>query len=264
MGRLMLWTVPRAKSTVILKALSRNPELKCIFEPFTYAYFANHYHSQFNFDQLREFYKHEPFTSDNIVLKDLPLYIENLDFESWFANKNFKHALLVRNPQDVALSTIKVGGERVSFMKSREMLNYDGSSVELHYEAMLKLKEYLEAAHEPIKVFDATDLYSDNCEQFLRSLCDFGEIPYSDEMLKMEKSKSFPKNWWTAPETTSAAQDDIVSNKIWEFHENALKATRFQHRTERLAETKSLSEQDSKDLETILKNVMPLYYKLLN
>ena len=263
MGRLMLWTIPRSKSTIILKALSGNPELKCIFEPFTYAYFAENYQTDYDINTLRELFKSEPFTSDNIVIKDIPRHVKDLDFESWFLNENFKHALLVRHPQEVALSKIKVNGDRKYFMKSRELLNADDLTIEAHFEAMLKLKEFLEVSGIQFKVFDVTDLYSDNCEQFLKSLCEFGEIAYSNQMLKMKKCESFPKNWWVAPETTSAAIDDSCFEMNFEFHENSLKATEFQKRAEKRDEVTYMSKHDRINLNKILSWTLHIYAKLL-
>ena len=260
----MIWTIPRSKSTIILKALSGNPEIKCIFEPFSYAFFAENYQTDYNADTLRELFKSELFIADNVVVKDIPRHIKDLDFESWFKNENFKHALLVRHPQEVALSTIKVDGERMFFMQSRDIVVDKEATIELHFEAMLKLKKFLEYSKLPMKVFDVTDLYRDNCEQFLKSLCEFGEIPYSDQMLRMEKCDKFPQNWWITPEITSTDYNDSCNQKNFVFHENSLKATEFQQRTEKRDVTSSLSEHDTKNLSKILRTSMPIYEKILD
>ena len=157
MGRLMLWIIPRSKSTILLKSLSSNPEIKCIFEPFAFAYFAYFYDDEFTFDHLRECVKKEPFTCDNIVWKDVPFFVENHDFEKWFDGTDFKHALLVRHPKEVALSKIVVNDESIRFMQLPKMLK-DHSTVEQNYEVMMKLRDYLESKGHQYKVFDTTNL----------------------------------------------------------------------------------------------------------
>ena len=68
------------------------------------------------FKDIEEVMKKEPFTFDNVVWKDVPSCVENLDFKKWFADTNFKHALLIRHPKDVLMSQIAVNGEPIRFM----------------------------------------------------------------------------------------------------------------------------------------------------
>ena len=83
MARVMLWVITRSKSTIIMKILTNNSEVQGIFEPFAYAYFAHAFGDGniFTFEHLQENVKKKPFSDDNIVWKDLPYFVENMDFE---------------------------------------------------------------------------------------------------------------------------------------------------------------------------------------
>ena len=112
MARVMLWVISRSKSTIILKILTNNSEVQGIFEPLTFAFFADFFGdgTLYNFKHLEEKVMKEPFTNNTIVWKDIPYFVENLDFKKWVHDKSFKHILLIRNPEDVAMSIIGYKG----------------------------------------------------------------------------------------------------------------------------------------------------------
>ena len=110
MGRLMIWTIPRSKSTIILKILSNTSETKAIFEPFTFAFFADIFDNVFTYDDLWEAMKKEPVTNDNLVWKDVADCVENHDYEKWVTDKSFRHVSLIRDPLEVAMSTVGYKG----------------------------------------------------------------------------------------------------------------------------------------------------------
>ena len=93
-----------------MKILSNNSEVKAIFEPLGFAFFAHMYQNLFTFEHLQDVMTKEPFTDDNMVWKDVPVFVENYDFGKWIRDKSVKHILLIRDPLDVAMSTIGFKG----------------------------------------------------------------------------------------------------------------------------------------------------------
>ena len=259
MGKLMLWIVPRSKSTIILKSLSSNQAIKCIFEPFAFAYFSYFYDNQFTFDDLREMVEKEPFTNDNIVWKDVPYFVENHDFASWFKGTDFKHALLVRHPKEVALSNIIVNGETKHFMDIPRLLK-EHSKIHENYDVMLKLRNFLTESGSEWRVFDSTDLGSDNCAEFIESLCQFADLPFEKEsMLSMKTSEDLPCSWWKPP-TAHKIKDNSIMNL--DLHSAALKSEEFKSNDK--DNSPELSEEDQTYLDEILELSMPIYNELIS
>ena len=253
--------IPRSKSTVILKILSNNAEVKAIFEPFAFAYFSKHYENKFTFEDLREAIAKEPFTDDNIILKDAPDFVENLDFGSWVTDKTFKHILLIRNPVDVAMSTVGVKGQSVRFINWPSYFP-DHPTIEGTFQVMIKLRDYLQRNGFDYKVFDSEGLNPEDGLDFIRSICEFGDLPFDEGMIYTKSSDSFPESWWRPP--TAHLLSDSAALGL-DFHGNACKSTSLEpSRTVAHDLQKDLTEAEKEKMEYIKTNVVPLYMKLKN
>ncbi|XP_075253754.1 uncharacterized protein LOC142345551 [Convolutriloba macropyga] len=264
MGRLMLWVIPRSKSTIVLKSLSSNPQIKGIFEPFAFAFFAHFYENKFVFSDLIEAMKSEPFTSDNIVWKDVPSCVENLDFEKFFPDNSYRHALLVRHPKEVCMSQISINGKPTRFIDFLDITTGHPKMKEL-FQDMVTLRDFLRSKGYEYKVFDSTNLGSStdsSCEQFMRDLCEFGQLPFDKEMMleNMQTSEHLPDHWWKAP-TAHMIKDNSIMN--FDFHGQALKTTKFMSTVDKPVLPDLTLEQTDK-LNKILEETMPNYELLIS
>ena len=254
MGRLMLWTIPRSKSTIALRILSNNSETKAIFEPFPFAYFSKYYDYIFTYNHLMAWMKQEPFTSDNIVWKDVPDFVQNHEFEKWVTDKSVKHVLLIRNPRGVCLSKVTLQGNRMFFMHVPKQLT-EHPTVTQNFEAMTKLLRYLKTNGFDYRVINAEDLTQETGEVLLRDVCQFAGLPFKEEMMKLTEIEEFPDTWWLPTPATSKLFTEGVA-----FHENALSATSLRPAA---AQTEIEDSQLSETDRTALYNFMQsckLYY----
>ena len=255
----MIWAIPRSKSTILLKVLSNHSEIKAIFEPFCFAFFTKIYENTFTFESIREAMSKEPFTNDNIVWKDVADCVENQDFEKWITDKSFKHVLLIRDPIEVAMSTVGYKGQPVRFMNWPTYYPVH-PTIEDSFQVMVKLRDYLHKNGFDYKVFDSQALNPTTGLEFVKSICEFGQIPFDKTMLDLKSTDSFPETWWR-PSTAHLLADS--SGLDLDFHGNACKSTSLEPvRTIAHDTGKDLTEDEIMKLENIRANVIPLYHNL--
>ena len=255
----MLWVIPRSKSTILLKILSNNSEVQAIFEPFTYAFFSRIYENKFTYCDVREIMTKEPFTQDNIIWKDIADCVQDQDFEKWITDKSFKHVLLIRNPVEIAFSTVGYKGEAVRFMNWQSYYPIH-PTIEESFQAMVKLRNYLHMNGFDYKVFDSEGLNPANGVEFIRSICEFGNLPFNEEMMNTKSSDSFPESWWRPPTAHMLSNSSALD---LDFHGNACKSTSLEPvRTVAHDLDKELTEDEQKKLEHIKTKVVPLYNHL--
>ncbi len=251
----MIWITPRSKSTILLKCLSSNPAVTAIFEPFSFAYFHKFYNDLFTYDDLYKLLNQAPFNQDNIVWKDMPSFVENLDFEKWASDATFRHIFLIRHPQQVALSNIQFKGEPLRFMNFLDIFT-DHTSLQENFEAMLKLIDFLSAKNIPYKVMDASEVTSSSWQHFVQSVSEFGGLPFDREQMSNMPSFSFlPDHWWTTPTAAMLLDDHTL-----DFHGVALQSTEYDSKPN--PETSPLSKEEQIKLHHILEESIPLYEKL--
>ena len=139
----MIWTVPRTKSTVLCKSLASSQKIKCFYEPFCFAFFNK---GQLTFDEIRESLDEEFFgSSENVFLKAMPIFVDN--FENWVGDLSVKHAISIRDPLEVSLSTILMNGQNVPYLESRHSYSieeYMQVMLEEYMQVMLDMKNFLE------------------------------------------------------------------------------------------------------------------------
>ena len=56
-------------------------------------------------------------------------------------------------------------------------------TIEECYQAMVKLRDYLEEQGLEYRVFDSRDLNPTDGPAFIKSMCDFGGLPYKETMI---------------------------------------------------------------------------------
>ena len=126
---------------------------------------------------------------------------------------------------------------------------------------MVKLRNFLIESGSEWRVFDSTDLGSDNCAEFIKSLCQFAGLPFEpDLMLSMKSSEELPSTWWTAP-TSHMIKDNAIMN--FDFHGPALKTEGFVDSIKKPA-LPELTEMQIKNMKTILDETMDNYNLLVS
>ena len=205
MGRLMIWTIPRSRSTITLRLLTNTSETNVIFEHLSFAFFSKDYNNVFTYQHLAECLKKEPFTAENFVWKDVPDYVENQDFEKFISDRSVKHVLLIRNPREVCLSKVNLFGNRIYFMNvPKEAVEHP--TVVQNYETMAKLLDYLKTNEFDHKVVDAERLTKEDGGQMIKDICDFAGLPFKEETMNLPKLDDFPSSWWLPNVASSKRQ----------------------------------------------------------
>ena len=186
----------------------------------------------------------------------MPIFVDN--FENWVGDLSVKHAILIRDPLEVSLSTILMNGQKVPYLESRHSY-----SIEEYMQAMLDMKNFLEQTGRKFKVFDSTFLNGETCEQFVQSVCNFGGLSFDGEkMLNMKVLDNFPDNWWVPK--------SLYMNHIWsddrndvaiDFHGPALRATTFSSQKSSITRG-DLNKDQKKRLDEIMKTSRPIYEEL--
>ena len=72
-------------------------------------------------------------------------------------------------------------------------------SIEECYKVMIKLRDYLHKNGFEYKVFDSERLNPETGLAFIRSMCEFGDLPFHEDMINTERSDSLPDHWWLVP-----------------------------------------------------------------
>ena len=252
-GKLMIWTIPRTKSTIISKSISSNKNIYCFFEPFFFTYM-----NKFTFEDLEVALKNEFFARNGPAFcKEMPVYLD-YKFEKWIGKTNVKHAILIRNPTEVALSAIIMDGKKVPFLEWNHIF-----TLEEYWRALHQTKNFLEHSGKTFKVFDSTYLNSETCENFMNTLCDFGELPFEAEtMLNMTCYDDYPDNWWV-PKSEHTLIEDEKNNQVIDFFGSALKSTSFGSHKSSFTRENITSAQLNR-LEAILQVCQPVYDHLKN
>ena len=107
------------------------------------------------------------------------------------------------------------------------------------------------------QVFDSSNLTHTSAEQFLKSLCNFADLPFDcSAMMSMDSSKSFPSSWWLPPSVNKMR--DVLN---LDFHSAALSSNHFQD-TSKPNNIESLSSDQEKKLNMILEECLPMYEEL--
>ena len=247
-GKLMIWTIPRSKSTIISKSISSNKDIYCFFEPFFFKYVNKICLADLEIAINKDFFSRE----GPAICKDQPVYLEH-NFEKWIGDTDVRHAILIRNPTEVALSTIIVDGKKIPFMESNH-----GVTLEDHWRALKEIKTFLEKSGKTMKIFDSSDLNSDTCEHFMKSLCEFGGIDFdATKMLKMPCYEEFPDNWWV-PSSANALIQDEKNGATVDLYGSALSSTSFRSHKSSVTRENITSNQ-LKRLDALLEVCQPIY-----
>ena len=255
----MIWAMPRSKSTILSKSLSANGDNKCFLEPFFYTYFLSQ-DASFTYTNLRTILDQQFFgATENVMLKDMTVYLENLEnWEKWIGDETIKHIILVRDPKEIALSTIVINGQKAPYMDSNH-----GSTIEEYAISLLKMKNFLEEKSRKFKVFNTTNLTKETSEQFVKSMCEFADIPFDKEkMLSMIAYENFPAHWWLPPPIKDPNWDEKNDNVLIDFFGKALQATEIGSGKSKITED-DLSDEKKRKLKDILEKTYPIYNEML-
>ena len=256
MGKLVLWILPRTKSTAICKALSNNAEIKCLFQPYTLG------KRRSNGERVHQKVIDQFSQEDHVFFKDTGMYLSPEELEYWIQNEEVNHILLIRSPEKIALSMFRVDGELAPYFIQSELIKIKPLD---HYFANLKtVRDRLKRQGRSFLVLDSENLSPENNGKFLRSICEFGSLPFDKEMLELTPSdgKLLPSNWWVPDDSRSASQK--VNGVQVDMFEDALGSTELGNRRNVKYGRSDLGLNEIKQLDELIARCQPIYEDLKN
>lgn len=222
---IIIWAVPRSRSTVFERVWMQVPNMKVfheLFEPIDDS--TPRPYTEIR-DQLLE-----SAQNSSVILKDTFLYCldENLKSDESFL-KQVKHIFLIRDPKETIPSFLAIEP------------NPDIS--EFSFEAAYQLHQHLVDVGCDTLVIDTSDLVSSQNFIF-ESAFEFAGIPFQESYLTFNPT------------------DDLSSwEKFSKWHKDASSHTQIINTNQR---HNQLKEREAKQIETILEHHQPFYEKLLN
>ncbi|MFO1257949.1 MAG: hypothetical protein U1E78_06020 [Gammaproteobacteria bacterium] len=221
---IIIWAVPRSRSTVFERVWMQVPNMSVfheLFEPIDDA--TPRPYGEIR-DQLVNAAQYAP-----VILKDTFLYCldENLKLDSSFL-KQVKHIFLIRDPKETIPSFLAI--------------EPDPNITEFSFEAAYHLHQHLISIGCETLVIDTSDLISSQHFIF-ETAFKFAGLPFKDSYL------------------TFNAADDLSSwEKFSKWHQDALAHTQIINTSERHNE---LINRESSKIQSILKHHLPFYKSLL-
>ena len=256
MGKLIIWIAPRSRSTAICRALTNNTETVCLFHPYTYGRRNDDGEIPVH-EKVKNFFKN----SDYIFMKDNAVYFSEEEIDFWTHQKSVSHVLMIRNPEQIALSTVKVDGKPTPYFIRSQIIKANPLN---HYlEALIKIRDSLKNIGRPYLIFDTSSMNAERSEKIVKSVCDFAKLPFDQKMMEMVSCEGadLPMNWWIPYESKDSIQ--IVNGFKVDMYENALKSTNLGVDFENSKFTrKKLSSNELKQLDHLIARCMPLYENL--
>lgn len=193
-----MWTLPRSRSTALLKSLNSNKNIdKCLFEPFLeYFMGKNKYINIIN--------KIKNYNNKNIIIKEIVTYIpKNLDY-NFFKNK--MHTFLIREPEEIVRSYV---------YKCKQQNYTPDYSKELRFDKFYNHFIYIKNNFkQKIILIDSKDL-TKNPKLLLKKYCKLINIPFDENMLNFNKLiiESSANKLWLNNCINSNKFEKTISNK---------------------------------------------------
>ena len=178
MGKLIIWIAPRSRSTAICRALTNNTETVCLFHPYNFGRRNDNGEIPVH-EKVKIFFKN----SDQILMKDNAVYFSEEEIDFWTHEKCVSHVLIIRNPEQIALSTVKIDSKATHYfirsqIKKANPLNH-------YLEALIKIRESLKNIGRPYLIFDTSSMHTEKSEKIVKSVCDFAKLPFDQKMMEM-------------------------------------------------------------------------------
>ena len=128
------------------------------------------------------------------------------------------------------------------------------------YQGMVKLRDYLQQKGFEYRIFDSEKLNPTEGTEFIRSMCEFGGLPFNEAMMQTKSSHTYPEDWWLPP-VIDLLNDPAALDFDW--HLTACRSTTLEPtRTIAKDPRKELTKKEKEKLEQIRNEVMPLYMQL--
>ena len=214
--RVIAWAVPRAASTVFMKSICANDEVKGYFEPYTTAeHFgpdgrlkAENQHPplepSYTMTAVKKWLETDDTMDKNIFVKDLAYAVEG---RYNMLPDGYQHSILIRKPSSVYKSFYRVvsrmEGDAIQHLKL--WLPQGDSNI---YKALYDLADHVENdLNQDLVVIDSDDIVK-NPAVMMKKYCESVGLRYTDGLLQWEKG--LPESW-----NMGDSSKDTEYNDLW-------------------------------------------------
>ncbi len=188
-SRVILWTSIRSCSSVFERSIRELQGVKCLYEPFQYAYFhgcgtlrqkgyTNIKLEAATYEVAEQSLLAEYEGCDYLFAKNQAVYVPRENFskltEGGFVD--FNHTFLIRNPRKAIPSQWKACVRSNYDFPTHETAGVQG------YSKLYELLEFIQNTGRDVIVIDAADLMK-NPEYIMKLYCDRTGLPYDKQML---------------------------------------------------------------------------------
>ena len=249
-SRVIVWALPKSRSTALAKSISARQDIKCYFEPYAA---ANHFgpggrfrkigleESDYTFDNVKKWLEAE---RENVFVKDVAFLMQgrlnNIP-------DGYKHTFLIRKPEKVFASFYKMfasnrhlGGDTLQDWLPTLAILYKSSTDLLdHIENKLK---------GDVSIIDSDDIVK-NPPLMIEKFCNSVGFKYTKELLHW--NRGLPEQWCIAP--------SFLSPQIKGWFEAAITSTGW--RTDG-SESGTTNEALPEDMLRLIEDAIPFYEKL--